>query len=319
MKQDKQNGVWDRQETRVVRPFRSAGEYLSDSKLRLLTDGEFFDGPLIVQNERIDRDCLGLSLRVSQAPKNFQDLVGLPLEELALVVSIEDRMFKKADVVYTVPLAKVESGVIELDDGVQDAFSWAAEMRVHVSVVVVRDREHRSGVASRAGNWLAKKTFNIRKPIDSATFHIDAVPGEYFTKRGLPSTTTYFVEILDPDLNQPCDAIPQLVKVSILDEVHSALARTDDSVVGKALVRAIYVDVVATILSAGFENLGDGEVEPDSAMDVVCRRLTKATGVSGVLLRKYAREKGCPQLRATIQTDAMLGRVILAAATRRTI
>jgi hypothetical protein len=307
--------AWRRQESRVVRPFKSAEHYLSDSKLKLFSDGDYLDGPAI-QVDRIDRDRLAVALRISTPPPNFQEAVGASLNELSLVISIEDRVLKRADVVTVIPLAKLETDPVDLGEEVRDNFSWVGETRIHVSVVLNKSRKAAPGIASRAGSWLARKTFFIRKSSDTAAFKITPVDPDYFEKRGLPSTTAYFVEIQDADLNQTCDNLPDMVKVCMNRDVHTALARDEESNVAKALVRTIYVDVVSTILASGFEAL-EGEIQTNSVLDVVTKRLSKATGINSSKLQKFAKDNGGAQLRAIVQAEAALGRSLVSATARR--
>jgi hypothetical protein len=166
------------------------------------------------------------------------------------------------------------------------------------------------------GAWVARKTFSIGKLRDTAAFSINAVEPEYFEKLGLPAGTTYLVEIADPDLNQPCENLPDLVKVSLAKAVHSALARDEESSMAKALIRSIYVDVVTTVLATGYSNLSS-DVQPDSIIEVVTSKLEKSTGLSAERLRQFARESAGASLRAVVQADVELTRALVSAAQRK--
>jgi hypothetical protein len=306
---------WERQESRVVRPFKSAEEYLSDSRFRLYSEGDFVDGPVIQLDGTLQRERLALAVKVPAPPKEFAAQVGAELGEMSLVVTLEDRTFKNSWVMHNQALVAFTGGVIDLPE-CDERISWASDTRLHVAIVLSKNRKARAGLAYRAGSWLAKKTFVLKSPNDNSTFRIVAEKDEYFRKRGLPGTTTYFVDIQDPDLNQPCENVPQLITVYMHESAYGALAKDDDSVIAKALIRNIYVDVVSTILSAGF-NAVDGEIAQDSILDVVCRRITKATGVPLEKLRQFAKDNGGAPLRAVIQADAELTKAVVVAASRR--
>jgi hypothetical protein len=306
---------WERQESRVVRPFKSAEEYLADCRFRLYADGEFVEGPLVRLEGALQRERLALAVKVPAPPINFADVVGAELREMSLVVSLEDRTFKNSWVIHEKPLLAFTGGVVDLPE-VEHRVSWASDTRIHVSVVLAKSRKAQAGLAYRAGSWLAKKTFFLKSPNDSSTFRIVAETEEYFKKRGLPATTTYFVDIQDPDLNQPCENVPQLITVYMHENAYNALARDDDSIIAKALTRNIYVDVVSIILAAGF-NAVEGEIAPHSILDVVCNRITKTTGVPLVKLRQFAKDNGGAPLRAVIQADAELTKAVVSAASRR--
>lgn len=310
---------WHRQESRSVRPFRSAAEYLKDVGLRLYADEEF-KGSESIQIGSVELERLAIAIKVPPTPQNFADLVGVPADALRLVLTFEDRTFKNSGVAANIPLSDLSGAgrIIEMGGDAVSLMSWAGETRIHVAVVLSEPRKGEVGTAQRVGSWVARKTFNVGNPRDTASFSIDAVEPEYFEKRGLPSATTYLVEINDSDLNQSCDNLPDLVKVSLAADVHAALAKDEESAMAKALIKAIYVDVVTTVLATGYASLGTGtEVQQDSILDVVTTKLVKSTGLSADKLRLWAGQTAGSQLRAVVQADIELSRALVSAAQRR--
>lgn len=241
---------WQRQESRLVRPFRSADDYLKDAQLRLCPDADFALGP-VIQIESVQRDRLAPEIRVLPPPVEFEELVGASFDDLRFLVSLEDTFFKRSVVAVDQPISEMTEDVIVLDSDQCAELSWTGATRVHLSVVLREDRDVEAGLARRAGSWVARKSFNVTKISDNTRFNIAPVDEEFFTKRGLPRATSWFVEILDPDLNQSCDEMPNLVKVSISKELHGALAKDESSSGTKALITNVYVDVVATVLVTG--------------------------------------------------------------------
>lgn len=306
---------WEREESKVVRPFKSADDYLKGAAFRLYEGAEFAQGP-VFQVDSIDKELLSLAIQLATPPKELEELVGTPLKDLSLLVSIEDRILKQATILQTHKITEVTGGAIELGDGAREATSWMGDTRLHIAVVLAKDRKAAVGLAQRAGSWVAKKTFQITRTRNNATFSITPVDEEWFVKHGLPESTAYYVEMLGEDLNQPCDSMPDLVKVYISQSLNAALARDEDSPVTKALIKGIYIDVVSTILTVGYGKL-EGEVMPDSILDVVSGRLTKATNISHKKLMEYARESHGARLKAVVQAEAELTRNMLAASGRR--
>ncbi len=309
---------WHRQESRPVRPFRSAADYLRDVGLRLCPDEDFkiVDS---VQIASIDKDHLAMAVKVPTVPENLEDIVGISSKFLRLVVTLEDRAFKNSAVAIDVPLSDLSGAgrILDIDPELATHLSWAGETRVHVAVVLSEARTGEIGTAQRLGSWVARKTFSLGSPRDTASFSIDAVEPEYFEKRGLPTATTYLVEINDSDLNQSCENLPDLVKVSLAKDVHAALAKDEESPMAKALIRSIYVDVVTTVLATGYANLGTSDVQEDSILDVVTTKLVKSTGMSAEKLRTLAGETAGSQLRAVVQADIELSRALISASQRR--
>ena len=310
---------WHKQESRSVRPFRSADEYLKEVGLRLYADEEF-SGADVIQTASIDLARMSLAVRVPKTPLNFDEIVGLSASALRLVVTVEDRMFKDTVVTENIPVSELNGSVriVDIDCERMATLSWAGEMRVHVAIVLAEQQKGEVGTAQRTGSWVARKTFSIGRPRDTASFSIDAVEPDYFETRGLPKTTTYLVEINDSDLNQSCENLPDLVKVSLAKDVHAALAKDEDSPMAKAIIKSIYVDVVTTILATGYGNLDKREqVKQDSILDVVTAKLAKSTGLSADKLRTLAAETAGAQLRAVVQADVELSRALVSAAQRR--
>lgn len=310
---------WHKQESRPVRPFRSADEYLRDVGLRLYADQEFVVAQSI-HTDAVDVERLNLALRVPTPPTNFQELVGIPASALRLVVILEDRIFKDSEVVLNEQL--IDGGgamrIIDIPRDAESAPIWTGDIRVHVAVVLADARPGEIGTAQRVGSWVARKTFFIGKVRDSASFAIEPVEPEYFQKQHLPKTTTYLVEIADSDLNQGCENLPDLVKVCLAKEVHTALARDEESPMARALIKSIYVDVVTTVLATGYANLDmRDDVRPDSILDVVTTKLSKSTGISKDKLRVLAGQNAGARLRAIVQADAELSRALVSAAQRR--
>lgn len=308
---------WEREESKVVRPFKSAEDYLSDTAFRLYADASFEEQP-VVQVDSIDRERLSPAIQVTAPPKQLEEIVGATLEDLTLLVSIEDRVLKHTTLLHSSNLAEVVSGPIELGESALECASWTGATRIHVAAVLSKNRKAAVGLAQRAGSWIAKKTFTVTRTRDNATFSLIPVDEDWFKSKGLPASTTYFVEMLGTDLNQPCDTMPDLVKVYISKSLNAALARDEESPAAKALIKSIYVDVVTTILTIGFNNLQPGAIPlQDSILDVVSTRLTKATGTPGAKLIKFAKDGSGTQLQAVIQAEAELTRTMLAATGRR--
>lgn len=309
---------WRKQESRPVRPFRSAKDYLDDVGFRMYADEDFATDETI-QTGAIEAGKLALSVRVPASAANLEELVGVPPDLLQLVVTVEDRTFKDSEVAAKVSMVEAsgKTHILDLEVGAVNRLSWAGETRVHVAIVLTEPRAGSEvGTAQRVGAWIARKTFSIGKLRDSSTFAINAVEPDYFEKLGLPAATTYLIEIADPDLNQSCENLPDLVKVSLARDVHSALARDEDSPMSRALIKSIYVDVVTTVLATGYANLV-GDVQPDSILEVVVSKLAKSTGLSAERLRLLAKDSAGAQLRAVVQADIELTRALVSAAQRK--
>ena len=307
---------WQRQEARVVRPFRSIDEYFRDVGFRLYADTQFVVAPMM-QQESIDQERLAPQLQIPKVPDNLKEVVGLAAGELRLLVSVEDRLFKNTIIVINKSLAEHVGGTVDFAKDAIDDIPWGGDTRVHVCLVLGADRAGAIGTAQRAGSWLARKTFQLFRPNDSSTFEITAVDPEYFVALGLPPTTTYLVDIVDDDLNQPCESLPNLIKVSVLKDVHTALGKDEHSLVSQAFIKSIYVDVVTTILATGYRALKNRDVVPESILDTVTKRLSKASNIPSARIRQLSSEASGSRLRAVVQAEIELTRAVVNAARRK--
>lgn len=309
---------WQRHEARVVRPFRSIDDYLKDVGLRLYPDTQFVVAPAM-QQATIDRERLSPQVQIPAIPPNLEEAVGLTAGELRLLVSVEDRLFKNTVIAVNKPLSEHAGGTIDFDKSSIEDVTWASDTRVHVSLVLGVDHAGEVGTAQRVGSWLARKTFHLTRPSDSSTFEIKAVEPEYFVAMGLPPTTTYLVDIVDDDLNQPCENLPNLVKVSLHKDVHAALGKDEQSLVSQAFEKSMYVDIVTTILATGYRALKGGEVVPDSVLDTVTKRLGKASNTSEAKIRQLSSEASGARLRAIVQAESEMTRAVINAARRKAV
>lgn len=119
-------------------------------------------------------------MRLSKPPNGFDDVVGVGLDELRLIVSIEDRTVKQSAVLRSFALGKVNDGVLELDDA-KEAASWSGETRVHVAVVLAKQRKVVVGLAHRVGSWVARKP-SRRSSVVPSLAHFDRSEGADWAK-----------------------------------------------------------------------------------------------------------------------------------------
>ena len=306
---------WQRSESRVVRPFKTLEAFLNDSKLRLYREDEF-SAIETIQQDTIHKSRLSPQVEVAALPSNVVELVGVEPEDLNLIVSLEEPSFKVTSLAVNRPLKGFAGGPLDLDAEAVAEMNWSSDTKIHVAVVLAKSRPTRIGQAWRAGSWLAKKTFRIGKVKDSSSFEVKQVPPEYFVERRLPATTTYLVEIADPDLNVPSENLPNLLKVCVNKEVFDAMARNEESAAAQAFMKTVFIDVIVTAMATGHRNL-QGELLKDGILDVLTQRLSKSSKLSMVKLQQLAREPSGAQLRAVIQAQAGLTQSIVSAIRRR--
>jgi hypothetical protein len=305
----------ERTESRVVRPFRDAQHLFDACRIRLTPHDEFTDRDQLHPDD-INPAEIAPEVNFDFEPTGLEESTGLPLSELEVAVSVEDRVLKRTRIAYRGTVEACTGEIITLDPDSLRGISWAGETRLALSLVLTEDQEAEIGRASLAGNWLARKVFCIARPRDLSYFKLYPVKSDYFVERGLPPDTAYYVEDFGIDVTAPCEQFPEMVRIAIHEDVYNFLARAEDTPVGKALIRGVYADTVATVLSAGLASYEGEAVESRSLFTVVLDRLSKATGIRTEAIKAMAEVPGGSALRALIQSEAGLMKAILTSNTR---
>lgn len=302
---------WLRTEARTVRPFRYSENLLQKTGFRLYPGDDFIETDSI-QKDEIEIDKLHPEIRFDFSPASLTEQLGLTPDQVRLIVSIEDRALKQTLLAVNLTIAEcAASEIVAIPQNVCRRLSWVGETKVCVAIVLANARKADLGEATLAGNWLARKEVSITRVRDTATFPIAIVPPDWFNSVGLPTETTYYVEMLAEDFNQPCEQLPEMVKVYVNETVNQMLSRAEDSAAGRALVRSIFCDTAATILAVGFANIEPGtELVKNGVLQVVADRLSDATGLERTAITKMAKEPGASKLRALLQTETGLTKAL---------
>lgn len=301
---------WLRTEARTVRPFRYSEDLLQKTGFRLLPEDDFFEGDSIHKDE-IDVDAIVPEIRLDFSPNYVHEQLGVTSAQVRLIVSIEDKALKRNVLALNLSIDECADGAIAIPISACKKLSWSGETKLCIALVLASDRKADLGEATLAGHWLAKKEISISRVRDTASFPIAIVKSEWFPSVGLPTDTTYYVELLTEDLNQPCEQLPEMVRIYVNETINQMLSRAEDSAAGRALVRGIYCDTAATILSVGFGNIEpETELLKNGVLQVVADRLSEATGLNVAAITKMAKEPGASKLRALFQTETGLTKAL---------
>jgi hypothetical protein len=188
-----------------------------------------------------------------------------------------------------------------------------------MALVLAADREAPSGQAKRRGSWLAKKTFRFIKPARISNFPILPVSEAWFAARQLPPTTAYFVQIGKQEDFFTSDIAPEdLVQVYMNESLEAALSASESSLASRAMMTSVYTDIVATVLSVAFASGSNAEVDPESVLHTVVKRISRDVSVPIDRIFSLARSGRSNELRTIIQAQSGLSHAMLSAAKRRT-
>jgi len=302
---------WLRTEARTIRPFRYSESLLQKLGTRLYAEDDFVEGDSI-QKDDIELERVAPEIRLDFNPASLEEQLGIDSGQVKFIVSVEDKALKQTILALNLTMEEcVTDEVVRIPESVCRKLSWIGETKLVMALVLAEDRDAELGEACIAGNWLARKEVGITRVRDTATFPISIVPPGWFKEVGLPTETTYYIEMLSEDLNQPCEQLPEMVKVYVNETVNQVLSRAEESSAGRALVRSIYCDTAATILAVGFENIEPNtELLKNGVLQVVADRLSDATGLATQAITKMAKEPGASKLRALLQAETGLTKAL---------
>lgn len=305
--------MWDRSESRVFRPFRDAGSYLRNTMLRL-HDEDAFSPDERRRIDDIDPNQVAPTIWITENAPDFGKQVGIPAEDLRLIIIVEDRLFKRSTVVLErqIPASSVE---IRLPVDEMQVASWKSDTQIHVAIVLACDRESETGLARRRGSWLAKKSFRVSRSSGVSRFPIKTAPKEWFVSQHLPATTAYFLEVFDDLAIEAEDELRGAIEVVINENVLNALSRNPRSRISRTLTEYMYTDIVTNVLIAGFDGLHE-RPEERSALASIVDRVSKSVGISPDRIRIAANERRRTELSAIVQAHARLDRAIIEASRR---
>jgi hypothetical protein len=307
--------IWERGETRRLRPFADLNGALKGVKVQLVPDSEPIEQPSILA-EQIDLERLYPILLLPQMEDETLNGLPIPRNDIEFAVIVEDRPLKRSEVVFRSPLAEVPS-TLELFPRAEEVASWSLGTWLHATLVLAVEQDRRPGQAWRKGTWLAKKSFAITEPPTAYSFDPKPVPGSHFESLGLPKETTHLVFFFSTDLDQPASSLKDVLEIRLHEDVFAALSQNPDHPASRALMASIAADVITTALAVGYGALEEDEPMEDGILDVLTQRLQESTRVPAATIREFAREAGSPKLHALAQSAVRLQREIISAARRR--
>jgi len=299
-----------RTESRTVRPFDFEEHLLDGIAIRFSSDTDFTTEESI-RDEELSREGLSPELKLDFDPAILKERYPILNESLRLIVAVEDRALKKKALAYQASVTECAGTAVTLNPSFCKRFSWGGTMKITVAVVLAENRTAPLGQATKAGNWLAKKEFSFSTANDRPIFNIQSVPPEAFKRFRLPLDTAYYVEIIAEDFNQPYEDAVGLFTVWMNESVSQMLFKIDDSKTGQAVARSIFTDISATILSAGFSRLAEGEqLDEKGFLHTAAKRISDSMDIDIQTITSMGRDAGGSRLRSLLQSQTNLTKAL---------
>jgi hypothetical protein len=295
---------WRRQESRIVRPFQDAADYFSGAGIRFFEGSEFIsESPFVID--------WGANLSPSPAiklclpPVDIGQVVGVPNEQLKLVVVVENMVRQRSEMVFSHPVSDALPDVVLLPETVTTELRTSqGHIRIHLAIILNVQRDSVPGIARRRTSWLARKVFEPVKAANRSRFRLRVENEDFFQNElHLPRNTAYFIEV-EGEFDLPEVPSSDLVTVYMSELLHRALVVNTGAASSKAVMKAILADVVASFLLKGFA--ATEELVSDTALSNVANRIANGCGVSIDDLSRLAVSGQADRIRALVHSQVDL-------------
>lgn len=289
---------WVRTESRTVRPFPSLDRCLAGVQFRPSPARDFDGSTSFDASELGDiRPEFRLSIDLSALEVGSAAAAA----DLSLVIRLADLRLRRSELVLQSALDAIpEAWTVPLD--VRRRFSWKTGVEGTVALVLREDRAPRVGQPFLRGHWIARRDFSVRPKPAPRSFPIERWTAKDFEKRGLPKDTAYWIEFVSDELNKRFENPGEALLVCLRADVHDALLAAADTDRGRGLMSLIVTEILTETVFRGLRDLEpSAELERGGLLESALRKVTRATGTTLDVLRKYVKAGDVSSIRAFAQ------------------
>ena len=305
----------DRQEGRIVRPFRGLHEVEELFKgVELSVDSRVCAGG--AKRERLsplelEAGALTLMFRFSQAELILAlESTGVQEVDLALVVIARARTYRLARTIYMCPLGSGSlPGELPIDRSRDPLiFGDSGGFDIRVAVVLTSELQPQSLQPSRRGTWRTRHGFYLRPDDDVSGFSLNPLTQEIRALHGIPEETFSFVNIEMDDLRE-VESILDAVTVYVDEEALRFIHADENDLWSVFLQTSVAVEIFVMLLAAAASPLDDPsfdgtEPSSDSGLGRFVARVARQLSTTNAALLQMAKESPA-ELQA--QVEALLG------------
>ena len=288
---------WQRSEPRVARPFFEVTHLSS-----------FLDNCYVMVGEQEHRDLDTISLDPEKLSDydvsivldldttELENLYGDSGARLDLLVALRDPMFKRRKVLHRGDPLKETPHYVTAEAEAVRAFSHANELHLIVALMLEQDCASVPGFPSRAGEWIAKRSFKLAVPSQITNFRIhEMTPEQAKLWLGAEGALVY-VEYREGALTGPAEEGVPVAECFVAKRLLDRLkGRNSPLVNGKISSEIIYW----ILRDAANEIRHLGEVESDTPLESVVKQLSARREVSLTELKRAVDEPR--KLRALLE------------------
>jgi hypothetical protein len=294
------NRTWRRSEPREIRPFfaaTAAENALKHAKIRLFER----DAPSDLTTHAVE--ALDFPrLAVALLPELDMDtvfsataqLARLPLEFVAFA---RDPFHKRVRFLHRQSVDSPIPQEIPVDQEVVESYAHGRALELTLALCLAEDASPPPGLPTVQGQWMSRKTFEIKLRTAPSLFDIRPIPDQEWQRMGFPARTFTLIE-RTRNLNEELAEDETVAIGYIHEDTYSAMATGSNGAMLQALVA---VDMLVDVVLESREELEGAEaVQPGTPLERLLSSLSR--GSEKVTLIELCRLLGEPRrLKAVIQ------------------
>jgi hypothetical protein len=280
---------WSASETRTLEPFLRADSVLDEVQFRCEPSRDFSREPKYWFEADALPEVLEPELFLDVDPDFVADHVGIPAEDLRLVVIVRDRAVARWEVVDTWPLVEIpdlEYVLPTLDD---NSFAMGRRMEVSVIVTPASVLPAEEGRAHLPTHVVASRSFEMAVRRDGARFNVAVMEPEWFVEHGMARDTVWAIDWQSRDVErEPIACLTVVVNQSHEAKLQAALSGSSANAVATLIAVDVFVEVAMTTLAAAT----DYTDEPSTLLGTVLRNLGIGSEDEYALLKQRLLDEG---------------------------
>lgn len=295
-----------RHESRLIRPFLYADELrniFSSSAIRLKPGDE----PSVHESQIVkpeDAEMLAptiLPLMDRAMAVDLLQKLELGIEGIRIAVIVTSNEMRLSEVIASYGFDDLPDDEIELLPKARRFLLAKGGCDISLAMVLGKECDVKALKPFTLGQWLAKKTFNLRAEKPSNSFRILPLNEKDRLRLRLPEGLVYFVEE-GGTLNEPEAKLEDCVTVWVVEPIFNALSRDPASRISSAFQKMMLTEIASSVVLSEVRSLDGAMPEAGSPLDGFFTDLARDSKVSKEQLVQYARPNGDPyRLGAYIQ------------------
>jgi hypothetical protein len=301
---------WRRTETRAVRPFLTISQCIDSIQLRLLSSQTFSDDTAFVLRQE-DLGNFKPEFRFDINRDSIEVLWPNGSKVLELVIRATDLRLRRSQMIFKQVIDRVPESW-EIPQDIFQRLAWTAGVKFTVALVLVSSRTPIPGEPFLRGHWVARKDFSVGLQVQKSIFPIERWTANDFVKHGLPPDSAFWIDFITDDFNRRFEESEEAFRVCFRADVYDALAESQNTVAGKAVMSILFSEITADVLWMGMRSLGLGdELKRGGVINDLVVKILKATNTTQEALSKMARNHDRTSLRAHVQATLATRRDIV--------